>query len=71
MNVIMWEGSLIDHLVEHDDYTIKVGIKNGTLAFIDKWLEVNQYKLLQFHIHSPSEHTFNGKGYDAELHLVH
>ena len=23
------------------------------------------------HVHSPSEHTFNGKNYDLELHLVH
>lgn len=23
------------------------------------------------HIHAPSEHTFNGKAYDLELHLVH
>ncbi|XP_050245725.1 alpha carbonic anhydrase 4-like isoform X1 [Quercus robur] len=29
------------------------------------------YKLLQFHWHSPSEHTFNGSRYDLELHIVH
>ena len=23
------------------------------------------------HIHAPSEHTFDGKHYDLELHLVH
>jgi carbonic anhydrase len=26
--------------------------------------------LLQFHFHSPSEHTFNGKNYDLEVHFV-
>ena len=26
---------------------------------------------IQFHIHAPSEHTFNGKYYDLELHIVH
>jgi carbonic anhydrase len=26
---------------------------------------------LQFHMHAPSEHTFNGKHYDLELHIVH
>jgi carbonic anhydrase len=31
---------------------------------------VLEYKALQFHIHSPSEHTVNGKNYDAEMHLV-
>ncbi|CAN0233109.1 unnamed protein product, partial [Discosporangium mesarthrocarpum] len=29
------------------------------------------YDLLQFHIHSPSEHTIGGGEYDAEIHLVH
>lgn len=27
--------------------------------------------LLQWHAHSPSEHTFDGKNYDAEIHFVH
>ena len=30
-----------------------------------------QYKLKQFHFHSPSEHTINGKHYPIEIHLVH
>ncbi|KAJ0566807.1 putative carbonic anhydrase [Helianthus annuus] len=29
------------------------------------------YKLVQCHWHTPSEHTIDGKGYDAELHFVH
>lgn len=29
------------------------------------------WKLLQFHFHSPSEHSFDGKLMDLELHLVH
>lgn len=29
------------------------------------------YNLVQFHFHTPSEHTINGKRYDMELHLVH
>lgn len=29
------------------------------------------YNLIQFHFHSPSEHTINGKHYDMEMHLVH
>jgi len=29
------------------------------------------YQLIQFHFHAPSEHTIDGKQYDAELHLVH
>ncbi|WP_394841736.1 carbonic anhydrase family protein [Pendulispora brunnea] len=29
------------------------------------------YKLVQFHFHVPSEHTLDGRHFDAELHLVH
>ena len=30
-----------------------------------------EWKPQQLHFHSPSEHTVNGKYYDAEMHLVH
>ena len=26
--------------------------------------------VLQFHFHSPAEHTFNGQAYDLEVHFV-
>lgn len=29
------------------------------------------YRLLQYHLHAPSEHHLAGKSYDMELHLVH
>ena len=29
------------------------------------------FTFLQFHFHSPSEHTINGEFYDAEVHFVH
>jgi carbonic anhydrase len=31
----------------------------------------NEYKLLQFHFHTPSEHKIGGKAAAMELHLVH
>ncbi|KAL4197119.1 hypothetical protein AMTRI_Chr04g249620 [Amborella trichopoda] len=36
-------------------------------------LEINhtEYVLKQCHWHSPSEHTFNGRRYSLEMHLVH
>lgn len=34
-------------------------------------IEGKNYKLVQFHIHSPSEHEFNGKLLPMEIHLVH
>ncbi|DAZ99468.1 TPA: hypothetical protein N0F65_001653, partial [Lagenidium giganteum] len=43
-------------------------VQNGTCT-----VSVNKkdYSMLQFHIHSPSEHTINGKAFDAEAHFVH
>jgi carbonic anhydrase len=29
------------------------------------------YALVQFHVHTPSEHTFDGRTYDGVVHLVH
>lgn len=41
----------------------------------DKGSHINvggkRYDLLQFHFHTPSEHTIEGASYDAEMHLVH
>ena len=37
---------------------------------LSKGEEKATYKLLQFHIHSPSEHTINGKYADSEIHFV-
>ena len=33
--------------------------------------DVRAYRPLGLHIHTPSEHTINGKLLDAELHIVH
>ena len=30
-----------------------------------------EYRLVQFHFHTPSEHTWDGKNFDMELHLFH
>ncbi|WP_318617069.1 carbonic anhydrase family protein [Sporosarcina sp. YIM B06819] len=34
-------------------------------------LDGEEYKLAQFHFHTPSEHQFDGKNFDMEVHLVH
>ncbi|XP_071688281.1 alpha carbonic anhydrase 4-like [Rutidosis leptorrhynchoides] len=54
-------------------------ISNEGHAIVVEWdgdaggIEVNgsTYKLVQCHWHTPSEHTIDGKQYDAELHYVH
>ncbi|MDN4495124.1 carbonic anhydrase family protein [Ureibacillus aquaedulcis] len=44
---------------------------NATTESSSLVVEGNEYKLAQFHFHTPSEHQFNGQNYDMELHLVH
>ena len=40
-------------------------------TIVDDNGEREVYSFLQFHFHSPSEHTINGEFYDAEVHFVH
>lgn len=44
---------------------------NATTEGNSMIVEGNEYNLLQFHFHTPSEHQFNGQSYEMELHLVH
>ena len=39
----------------------------------DSFMTVGEkrYQFIQFHFHSPSEHTINGEAYPLEMHLVH
>jgi carbonic anhydrase len=43
---------------------------NSKLAVAEGAESVN-YKLLQFHYHTPSEHELNGRKFPLEMHLVH
>jgi len=53
--------------VINNGHTIQVNYDPG--SYID--VAGARYDLLQFHCHTPSEHTFGGKFADLELHLVH
>jgi len=52
----------------NNGHTIQVNPSNSNNLII---LDGVEYKLTQFHFHTPSEHQFNGKNFDMELHLVH
>lgn len=53
--------------VVNNGHSIQVNYPQGsTMAIGDQ-----TYTLRQFHFHSPSEHTFNGKTHPMALHLVH
>jgi carbonic anhydrase len=45
----------------------------GNLSTLDNSIVVDnkEYKLTQFHFHTPSEHEFNGQNFDMEIHFVH
>ncbi|MGD1865747.1 MAG: carbonic anhydrase [Phormidesmis sp.] len=51
----------------NNGHTVQVPYAPGSYVLLDG----TRYDLLQFHFHSPSEHTIGGRAEDAELHLVH
>ncbi len=53
--------------VVNNGHAIQVNYPAGSTLRIGK----KKYNLLQFHFHSKSEHTINGKHLDMEMHLVH
>jgi carbonic anhydrase len=62
----------ISHNANMDDvidngHTIQLDIDDG--SFFN--LKGEKYHLKQFHFHTPSEHTINGKHYPMEVHFVH
>lgn len=51
----------------NNGHTIQVNMNKGSSITVNG----KKYNLLQFHFHSPSEHTVNGKPADMVMHLVH
>lgn len=45
---------------------LQMDLGGGTVTIDGK-----AYDLIQFHFHTPSEHTIDGESYPAEVHLVH
>jgi carbonic anhydrase len=53
--------------VVNNGHTVQVNYNPGSTVKING----DEYELLQFHFHTPSEHTISGKASALELHLVH
>lgn len=53
--------------IANNGHTIQVNYPPGS------WVKIGEqkYDLLQFHFHTPSEHTVNNRAAGMELHLVH
>lgn len=51
----------------NNGHTVQVEVGNGSRITLDG----KAYELLQFHFHTPSEHTVGGRAYPAEVHFVH
>ncbi|OLN23761.1 carbonic anhydrase [Domibacillus antri] len=54
--------------VVHNGHTIQVNAEGTDNRMT---VEESEYNLVQLHFHTPSEHQFNGRHLDMELHLVH
>jgi carbonic anhydrase len=53
--------------VVNNGHTVQVNVPEGNAIVLDGV----SYGLVQFHFHTPSEHTIDGASYPLELHLVH
>ncbi|MCP3869499.1 MAG: carbonic anhydrase family protein [Gammaproteobacteria bacterium] len=51
----------------NDGHTIRVHYEPGSYLSVGS----RKYQLLQFHFHTPGEHTFGGQRPDMVMHLVH
>ena len=53
--------------VVDNGHTIKVSFNKGSYLYVDG----KKFELKQFHFHTPSENTINGKHFPMEAHFVH
>ncbi|HEU4364601.1 MAG TPA: carbonic anhydrase family protein [Candidatus Krumholzibacteria bacterium] len=51
----------------NNGHTVQINYSEGDVLTIG----AEQFQLVQYHFHSPSEHTVRGRHYPMEMHLVH
>ncbi len=65
---LSFEYDYVSLRVEQAKYSINFVPTSGTNAIL---IGEKRYRFVQFHLHTPSEHSINGTLFTAELHLVH
>lgn len=55
------------HQVVNNGHAVQVNYNSGSSITVDSMV----FELKQFHFHSPSENTINGKSFPMEAHFVH
>ena len=56
-------------VLENTGHTVEVPMPEGSEQSLI--VGEDEYRLVQYHFHGPSEHTLDGESFDAEAHLVH
>lgn len=58
-----------EHIADgiNNGHTIQINYSNGDMLAVGD----EQFELVQYHFHSPSEHTVRGQHYPMEMHMVH
>jgi carbonic anhydrase len=70
--LITWKEKIPSVLVEDNGHTFIVNESISSLSTINNLGHMTaMYDSIQFHFHSPGEHTINKMTYPLELHIVH
>lgn len=71
INILFAQNPQINVNVTDQNRTVQVDFTDGGIVVWDETGEEDIYYLANYHLHAPSEHSVDGKRYDAELHLQH
>ena len=67
LSPIIFQYNSVPLSIVNNGHTVQVNYAPGSSITVDG----NTYNLLQFHFHTPSENTVEGRSYPMEAHFVH
>ena len=74
---VIEDEKMVDPVIHYKPTVVSLSNNGHTIqanpSTLDNSIVVDNkdYKLTQFHFHTPSEHQFNGQNFDMEIHFVH